>query len=546
MSIRNMKRGVPNLFKEGTKSHSGLDEAVLRNIESCQQLADMVRTSYGPNGMNKLVINHIGKTYVTSDCMTILKESEIIHPAAKMVILAASMQETEIGDGSNYVIALAGSLLNEAGKLIKMGLHPSEIVQGYTKAGEKALEYFDELTIFEASAQELQTQATLEKGLVAAVAAKQYGQEGILVPLIAEACIAVMPKNVYNFNVDNVRVCKVLGGALHMSQVVKGVVVPHGAKGQVKSLEKANIAVFTCSIGVAEGETKGTVLINNAEELMNFSKSEEKQVEDMIKAVKESGVDCIVTGSSVDDMALHFINKLGMMVIRIPSKFELRRLCRAVGARPLVAMGPVSPKDQGYAASICIREVGGQHITTFSQEEKDETGVATILLRASTHNILNDVDRAIDDGVNVVKAMCKYTPSKFIAGAGACDLEVGRKLIAFSSTTSGLDQYSIKAFGEALEVFPRTLAENAGFDSIETVSALYAAHEKGEVHSGVNIEDGKVMDAKHILDSASTKKQALKLATDAVVTILRVDQIIQARRAGGPKTAPSGGNWDAD
>lgn len=539
-----MKRGVPNLFKEGTKSLSGLEQAILRNIEACQQLADMTRTSFGPNGMNKLIINHIEKIFVTSDCMTILKESEIQHPAAKMIILAAGMQETEIGDGSNYVIALSGALLKAAEDLVKMGLHPSDIVSGYTKAGAKAIEILDELTVHQIEKKEMKDETAIARGIKSAVAAKQYGLEDLLSPLIARACLTVMPNNTFNFNVDNVRVCKILGGSLDMSEVVKGVVIPYDTHGDVKELIDAKIAVFTCSIGVSESETKGTVLIHNAEELMNFSKSEEKEVEDLVRQIKESGVDCIITNQSIDDMAKHFIEKYKMMVIRIGSKFELRRLCRAVNARPLVALGAVASADMGFCSKIHVREVGARRVTIFNQDSKDDTKVATILLRASTNNILNDVDRAIDDGVNVVKAMCKYAPAKFVAGAGGSDIEVARRLAEYGATTTGLDQYAINAFAEALEVFPRTLSENAGHSSIDTLAALYAAHEKGEHNAGVDIENGKVLVKNNVLDLAITKKQALMLATDAVTTILRVDQIIQARLAGGPKVPQGGGNWD--
>jgi len=541
--MKNMKRGVPNLFKEGTKSLSGLEAAVLRNIEACQQLADITRTSFGPNGMNKLVINHIEKIYVTSDCMTILKESEIMHPAAKMIILAASMQETEIGDGSNYVIALAGSLLTAAAELIKMGLHPSDIVAGYNNAGKKAIELLDELTVLEINSKQMHDASFLAKGIKSAIAAKQFGQEDLLAGLVAEACLTVMPKNVYNFNVDNVRVCKILGGSLNTSEVVQGVVIPYDTMGDLSEVVDAKIAVFTCSLGSPEGETKGTVLIHNAEELMNFSKSEETEVENMIKSVRDSGVNCIVTGGAIDDMALHFIEKYKIMCIKISSKFELRRLCRAVKARPQVSVQGVSAQDQGYCSKISVRELGARRVTVFSQDKKDDTAVATVLLRASTNNILEDVDRAIDDGVNVVKAMCKYAPAKFVAGAGASDIELARRLTAHAATTSSLDQYSIKAFAEALEVFPRTLAENAGHNAIDVLSDLYSSHEKGNVNAGVDVEDGSVKDT-GVLDLVIAKKQALKLTTDAVVTILRVDQIIQARRAGGPKQPQGGQHWD--
>jgi T-complex protein 1 subunit theta len=320
------------------------------------------------------------------------------------------------------------------------------------------------------------------------------------------------------------------------------VVIPKDTEGEIDELKNVKVAVFTCSVGAAEGETKGTVLIHNAEELMNFSKSEELEMEAMIKGIKDSGVDCIVTGGAIDDMALHFIEKYKMMIIRISSKFELRRLCRAIKARPLVAAGPVSPEDQGYCSHIYVKELGQTRVTVFNQDKKDDTAVATILLRASTKHILEDVDRAIDDGVNIVKAMCKYMPAKFVAGAGASDLEMSRRLTEYASTTTSLDQYSIKAFAEALEVFPRTLAENAGHDALTVLSDLYSAHEQGNIHAGVNIEDREIDMKTEVLDLAITKKQALKLATDAVTTILRVDQIIQARQAGGPKVPQGGGD----
>lgn len=545
MAVRNMRRGIPNLFKEGTKTLTGLEQAVLRNVEACVQVADLTRSSYGPNGMNKLIVNHLEKIFVTSDCMTILSESEIQHPAAKMIILAAAMQEKEVGDGSNYVVILAGALLSLAGDLIKMGLHPSEIVSGFDKAGRKAAEIIDDLTVWEVKGKEMASVDVLSKSIHAAVAAKQFGQEDLLCPLIAQACLAVMPKNVYNFNVDNVRVCKILGGSLDMSSVIKGVVVLSESHNSVKKIESAQIAVFTCSIGAMEAETKGTVLIEDAKELMNFSKSEEKEVDDLIRGLKDSGVNCVVTGGAIDDMAGHFLEKYGIMALKISSKFELRRLCRAVKARPLVTVGPVSKEDQGYCGRITTQEIGATRVTIFAQEGKDETGVATILLRASTNNILNDVDRAVDDGVNVVKSMCKNAPAKFVAGAGASDVELARRLKEFGSKTTGLEQYAIKKFAEAFEVFPRTLAENAGHAALEGFSACLAAHEKGHANAGINIEDGMVLFDNNILDLASTKKQAISLARDTVCTILRIDQIIIAKQAGGPKVPNKQvGGWD--
>lgn len=545
--MNNMRRGVPSLMKEGTKQYSGLEQVVMKNIEACKLLADITRTSYGPTGMNKMIINHLEKLFVTSDCATILRESEIQHPAAKLVQLASQMQEEEIGDGSNYVICLCGALLQEAEDLVRMGLHPSEIISGYQKAGVKALEIMETLSIFEINKQEMRDVNKLAQAIRSSVASKQFGCEDLLSPLIAEACLTVMPKNVYNFNVDNVRVGKVLGQSLKDSEVVKGMMFARDVVGEVKHVKNAQIAVFSCSLIAAEAETKGTTLITTAKELMDFSQGEEKEIEGLIKGVADSGVNVIVTGGSVDDMALHFIEKHGMMCMKLSSKFDLRRLCKATKANALVALGPVRKEDQGFCTSVDVKELGSHRITVFAQDQADDTSVATVLLRASTSNVLNDVERAIDDGVNVVKAMGKFQPAKFLAGAGASDIEIGRQLAAWGEKQTGLQQYAIAKFAKAFEVFPRALAENAGHDALNLTSQLLSAHEKGNVNVGVSAIDGKLMDANeaNIYDLLATKASALRLATDAVLTILRVDQIITAKQAGGPRTKPGAQqHWD--
>jgi T-complex protein 1 subunit theta len=545
--MSNMRRGIPSLMKEGTKQLSGLEQVVMRNIEACKQLADITRTSYGPTGMNKMIINHLEKLFVTSDASTILRESEIAHPAAKMVVLACQMQQAEIGDGANYVICLAGQLLQEAEDLIKMGLHPSDIIAGYSKAVVKAQEIMESLSVMEIDKTQMRDVNTLAKAINSSIASKQYGVENILSPIIAEACLTVLPKNVYNFNVDNVRVAKVLGSTLDKSEVVKGMIIGYPPMGVIEKVKDANIAVFTCSLQAAESETKGTVLIQNAKELMDFSVGEEKEIELLIQSVKDSGVNVVVTGGSVDDMAKHFLDKAGIMIIKISSKFELRRLCRAVKANALVALGPVRKEDMGYCTSVGVRQMGNARVTIFNQDKMDDTSVATVLLRASTHNVLNDVNRAVDDGVNVVKAMGKFQPAKFLPGAGASDIEIARQLAAWGEKTSGLEQYSIAKFAKAFEVIPRALAENAGHDALNLISQLYASHEKGNTSVGVNVVDGQLQDAaaSNIYDLHATKSTALRLATDAVITILRVDQIITAKQAGGPRTnRPQEGHWD--
>ena len=494
-----------------------------------------------------MLINHLDKIFVTSDTATLLKELEVAHPAAKIMTMAAQMQESEIGDGSNLVIVLIGELLAQAEELILMGLHPSDIISGYTKAYRKALELIEspDFVLETIEGKELENKERMIRAVLAPMASKQYGYESFLAPLVTEACLAVMPKNAFNFQVDNVRVVKILGGNLHQSEVIKGMVIPYPSIGKQKRIENAKIAVFTCAIQCADTETKGTVLIENANELMNFNISEEKEIDNAIKAISDSGVKVIVTGETIDDMATHFIEKYGMIALKVPSKFELRRICKATKARPLVTLGPVRPEEQGFAACVSVREYGSQKVTIFEQGATDHVQVATILLRSSTHNILNDIERAIDDGVNTVRALTR--DGRLVAGAGAFEIELARRLSDFSTQAPGLEQYALDKFAKSLEVVPRALAENAGQVAMDVISQLYAAHEKGNIHVGFDIENntvGEVAKENGILDLLYLKRQAIKLAIDAVLSILRVDAIIQSKPAGGPKGKQGGGHWD--
>ena len=428
-----------------------------------------------------------------------------------------------------------------------MGLHPADIISGYTKAYKKTLELIEaaDLVIERIEGKDIESQDKLVGAIRAPMASKQYGYESFLAPLVAEACLAVMPKNAFNFQVDNVRVVKILGGNLFESTVIHGMVIPYPTIGSLKRIDNAKIAVFTCAIQCADTETKGTVLIENASELMNFNISEEKEIDNAIKAIADSGVKVIVTGETIDDMATHFIEKYGMIALKVPSKFELRRICKATKARPMVTLGPVRPEEQGFAASVSVREIGSQKITVFEQGASDHVQVATILLRSSTHNILNDVERAIDDGVNTVRALTR--DGRLVAGAGAFEIELARRLQDFSTKAPGLEQYALDRFAKSLEVVPRALAENAGQVAMDVMANLYAAHEKGQLYAGFDVEKhavGDVAKEQGIVDLLYLKRQAIKLAVDAVLSILRIDAIIQSKPAGGPKRPQGGGHWD--
>ncbi|XP_066362407.1 T-complex protein 1 subunit theta-like isoform X3 [Miscanthus floridulus] len=538
--------GIQSMLKEGHRHLSGLEEAVLKNIDACRELSAITRTSLGPNGMNKMVINHLDKLFVTNDAATIVNELEVQHPAAKILVLAGRAQQEEIGDGANLTISFAGELLVKAEELIRMGLHPSEIIIGYTKAINKTIEILEDLVEKGSENMDVRNKEEVVLRMRSAVASKQFGQEDVLCPLVADACIQVCPKNPANFNVDNVRVAKLLGGGLHNSSVVCGMVLKNDAVGSIKRVEKAKIAVFAGGVDTSATETKGTVLIHSAEQLENYAKTEEAKVEELIKAVADSGANVIVSGAAVGDMALHFCERYKLMVLKISSKFELRRFCRTTGAIAILKLSQPNADELGYANSVSVEEIGGTRVTVVKNEEGGNS-VATVVLRGSTDSILDDLERAVDDGVNTYKSMCR--DSRIIPGAAATEIELAKRLKEFSLKETGLDQYAIAKFAESFEMVPRTLAENAGLSAMEIISSLYAEHASGNVKVGIDLEEGACKDGStlKIWDLYVTKFFALKYSADAACTVLRVDQIIMAKPAGGPRReAQPGGGMDED
>lgn len=557
MALKVPRAGGPSLFKDGYKQFQGIEEAVLRNIQAVNELSDIVRTSYGPNGRNKMIVNHLGRIFVTSDAATIIREMEVVHPAAKLLVYASQQQEAEMGDGTNFVMILAGELLRQAEVLISLGLHPTEIVQGYELARDRALEILDDLSI--ATLSSPPTQESLALALRPTLASKQYGHEDILAPLVAQAVSMVIPSSaatsstLRDFSVDNVRVVKIMGSSLSQSRVVRGMVFGREPEGSVKSASDAKVAVFSCGLDISQTETKGTVLLHNAEELKNFSRGEEIQLEQMLKEIADSGVKIVVTQSSVGELALHYLNRLGIMVCRVPSKFDLQRLCRLLGATPLARIGAPMPEEAGYVDSAVTTEIGGDRVTVFRQEEQGKGGkshprLATIVLRGATTSMLDDAERTIEDGVNAVKSLTR--DPRLVPGAGATEIELARQIVAYGERTPGLNQHAIKKYGEALQVIPRTLAETCGLDATDVVSKLHAQHAaKEKADTGVDVEnatDGTMstIDAQ-VFDVLVAKHWALRYATNAAIDVLRVDSIIMSKPA-GIKAPGRNPNWDED
>jgi T-complex protein 1 subunit theta len=346
-----------------------------------------------------------------------------------------------------------------------------------------------------------------------------------------------------------------MGGSLEQSRVVKGMVFAREPEGAVRKAQRAKVGVYSCPIDISQTETKGTVLLHNAKEMLDFTKGEEHQIENIIKELHDSGLRVVVAGSTIGELAMHYLNRYNILVIKILSKFELRRLCRVVGATPLARLGAPMPDEMGTVDVVETMEIGGDRVTVFRQEN-EVTRTATLVLRGATQNHLDDVERAVDDGVNVVKAITR--DPRLVPGAGATEMQLIERITTIAEKTPGLSQYSIKKYGEAFEVIPRTLAESAGLDATEVLSRLYTAHaaHKGKKEddswsTGIDIENEDktgTLDStdEGILDLYITKSWAIKLATEAARTVLSVDQIIVARQAGGPKMPQNNPNWDED
>ena len=567
--------------------------------------------------MKKIVINHLDKTFVTADAATILSELEVEHPAARLLVHAAKAQQAEVGDGANLVVALAGELLAGAEALLRDGLHPSEVADGYAKTAVQvrkrkgngravlsarprahapqpalsfshhsllsfiqALEILESLVIPGSESLDLRDPAIVAARLAAPVGAKHAAAVSVLAPLVARACIAVCPANAANFNVDNVRVVKIAGGSPSESTAVPGLALKRGVEGAVKSVSDAKVAVYAQGFDTTGPETKGTVLLRSGAELEAYSRQEEDAVAALVDTVAAAGVKAVVAGGAFGEVALHFLDKAGILALRVPSKFDLRRLCRATGATALARVGAPTPAEVGYAATVAVGEVGSAKIVRIAQGADAGSGgagaasggsgdaavsaatptsssatapVTTLILRGATDALLDELERAVDAGVNAFKALGR--DARALPAGGAAEAEVAARLRASAETAPGLAAYSIRAFAAALDVVPRTLAENAGLDATAVVAALAAAHTKGAgdpaaSRLGLDLATGAPTDLSALdpplTDLFSARWWGVKLAADAASTVLRVDQIIMAKAAGGPKAPAAGGDWDED
>lgn len=538
--------GHQTVLKEGTKLQHGLDESVYRNIAAVLELANITRSSFGPNGLNKLIVNNLEKLFMTADAGVVLKELDVQHPAARIVIEASRQQDAEMGDGCNLVVILTAALLEKAQELLRMGLKASVVAHGFRIARQQALDILD------GECAKAVPSATLADIVRTVLTAKQCGLQDLLSGLVMEAVRLVgedrhladdAVERLQLVNPDNIRCVKVLGGTLSDSACVGGVVLNKLPESVCQSVAgPCRIAVYSCPVDISGTETKGTVLFNNAADMLSYSHGEETLIKEKIEQLHQSGVKVIVTNEKFGDLALHYINRHDMVAIRVPSKFDIQRICKACQAPSLVKFETRLDHGQyGECGSVCLVEFGADKCCVINSAGNQQ-GIASIVLRGASLNVLDDVERAIEDAVNVVRVIGRRD-ERVVAGAGAAEAHLSRRLHLFAMSTGGVIQYPLKAAAEAFEAVPGCLAANSGYDRTDAVARLIAANQSNPL-IGI-ASDGTARDpladttTTHCVDSLTVKKRAVSLAFSAADTILSTDHIIMSKPAGGPKPRAS-------
>ena len=523
--------GLNSLLKSGYRTFKGKNQTFFKNAEAIEDMASMTRTSLGKNGHYKYIINMHDKLFLTKDTNVMANELEINHPAVNVLVDALKAQSQEQGDGTNFVVTFGGELMKYASKLVTEGLEIAAISEGFEKAYNKTMELLDKAETYKVSDVTNLEDAT--KFIKPVIGSKLvHGQEEFLAPLVAQACINVVPKEKEKFDVDNVRVAKILGGNLMKSEVIKGMLVVRKTEGSVISCEKCNVGVYNCEFTTKGAETNDQVVFKTADELLNYTKSEEEHMEKIIKEIVDSGVKCVITGGAISNLAIHYLDKYGVMAFRTMSKFELRRIARSIGATLLVKLGAPTKEEMGYADEIKLTEVSSQKCILIRRDSENNK-ISTVVLRGTTNDMLDNLERVVNCGVNAYRAVCKSPV--FVAGAGAIDMYLSQKIVEYSREVKSLDQYAIEAFGEAFEVIPRTIMENSGINVNEKLSTLRAKNSRNP-NMGINIKTGDIEDAFQlgVLDHLETKRWSIKHAYNSIRTIIKIDQIIVAKPAGGP------------
>jgi thermosome len=531
--------GVPVLvLKEGSNRSRGR-EAQHTNIEAARIVAETVKSSLGPKGMDKMLVDSFGDVTITSDGRTILDEMDIQHPAAKMMLEVAKTQDNEAGDGTTTAVIISGELLNKAQELIERNVHPTIIIDGYKKASEKALEVLENI----AMKIDPTTTDYPKKVAMTSMASKLVADHReYLADIAVKAMLAVAEKDgdKYKADVDDVKVEKKPGESVRDTKLIQGIVLDKEVahSGMPKRVEKAKIALLDCPLEIEKTEFDAKINIESPEQMEGFLKQEEDMLRDMVDKVAKTGANVLLCEKGIDDMAQHFLARKGILAVRRNKKSDMEKLAKATGGKIVTNLDSITSADLGYAALVEERKIGDDKMT-FIEGCKHPKAV-TILIRGGTQRIVDEAERSVHDALCVVRDVIEEP--KIVAGGGAPELEVSRMLKKYAETLPGREQLAVRAFAEALEAVPTTLTENAGLDPIDILSDLRSRHEKGEVWAGIEVNSGKAQDMTKagVYEPLAVKKQIIKSATEASTMILKIDDVIAAGKMRTPPTPPGG------
>ena len=523
------------ILADNTQRTMGRD-AQRNNIMAAKLVAETVRTTLGPKGMDKMIVDSLGDITVTNDGVTILNEMQIEHPTAKMIVEVARVQEEQVGDGTTTAVILAGELLKNAERLLDQNIHPTVIVKGYRQAAEHAQIYLNQI----AEPLSKDDDATLKK--IAETAMTGKGAEAAkekLSEIILKAVKMVAEGN--DVNQDDIKIEKKVGGGIEDSELIQGIVLDKERvhPGMPKLVKNAKIALLDVALEVKSTEIDAKIQINEPSQLQSFIDQEEKMLKDMSDKIIKSGANVVFCQKGVDDLAQYFLSKAGVYVARRVKKTDMEKLARATGARILSKVSEISNDELGAAGSVEEIKTGDEEMT-YVRECKNPKSV-TIFVRGGTQHVVAEVERAIKDAIGDLAAALK--DGKVVAGAGATEMEVARKLREYANTLSGREQLAVFAFADAMEVVPRTLAENAGLDPIDMLTELKAKHDAKQKWAGIDVFEGKVVDAwkMGVIEPLKIKTQAVKSASEVAELILRIDDVIAGSGSKAPEMPPGMG-----
>jgi len=539
--------GTPILIlKEGSQRTAGR-EAQRSNIMAAKAVAGAVRTTLGPKGMDKMLVDTLGDVVITNDGVTILKEMDIEHPAAKMMVEIAKTQDTEVGDGTTTAVVLAGELLKQAEGLLDQGIHPTVIAAGYRAAADKSMAILKSICVKVT----VGDNEMLKKIAVTAMTGKGSQTARVeLADLSVQAVKAVVDED-GSVDTDNITVEKKVGGGINDSQLIHGMVIDKERlhPNMPKKVPNAKIALLNAAIEIEKTEVDAKIEITSPDQLQAFLDQEETMLKDMVQNIVKTGANVVFCQKGIDDLAQHFLAKAGIYTIRRVKKSDMEKLARATGSRIVTSIHDLGEKDLGKAGLVEERKIGDEKMTFVEQCENPKS--VSIILRGGTEHVVDELERAMEDALRVVGVVVE--DKMLVPGGGAPEVELALRLREYAATVGGREQLAIEAFADSMEVIPKTLAENAGMDQIDTLVALRSQHEKGVKSAGLDMDTGEPVDmlAQGVVEPLRVKTQAINSAAEAAVMILRIDDVIASKSApggmpGGPGGMPGGGMGGED